>query len=40
MLFGNPPFKMKVSVEGVFVGDNAKVLQDFSKIHAPVQLFV
>lgn len=34
----NPPFKMKVSVEGVFIGDDFKELQTFSKIHAPAHL--
>ncbi|MEW6600941.1 MAG: protein-export chaperone SecB [Nitrospirota bacterium] len=32
------PFKMKVSVEGLFVSDNIKELQEFSKIHAPAHL--
>ena len=32
------PFKMKVSVQGLFVGDNPKELKDFSKIHAPAHL--
>ncbi len=33
-----PPFKMKVSVEGVFVCNNTKELKDFSKVHAPAHL--
>ncbi len=33
-----PPFKLKVSVEGTFVGDDAKELRNFSKIHAPAHI--
>lgn len=32
------PFKMKASVEGVFVGEEVKELQNFSNIHAPAHL--
>jgi preprotein translocase subunit SecB len=35
----NSPFKMKVSVEGVFVGDDSNELKMFSKVHAPAHLF-
>ena len=34
----NSPFKMNVSVEGVFIGANPKELKKFSEIHAPAHL--
>ncbi|MBI5408704.1 MAG: protein-export chaperone SecB [Nitrospirae bacterium] len=34
----NPPFVMKVSVEGTFTGDNFDELRKFSKVHAPAHL--
>jgi len=35
----NPPFQMKISVEGIFVTNDSKELEQFSKIHAPAHLF-
>lgn len=32
------PFKMKAEVEGLFAGDDAGKLKEFSKIHAPAHL--
>lgn len=34
----NKPFVMKVSVEGIFLGNDSESLQRFSKIHAPAHL--
>lgn len=34
----NQPFVMKVSVEGIFLGNDSESLQKFSKIHAPAHL--
>lgn len=34
----NPPFQMKVSVEGTFSGEDTNALRDFSKVHAPAHL--
>lgn len=34
----NAPFKMKVSVEGIFAGDDHKELKKFSEVHAPAHL--
>jgi preprotein translocase subunit SecB len=34
----NTPFKMAVSVEGIFTGEDPKALRDFSAIHAPAHL--
>jgi len=33
-----PPFVMKVSVEGIFIGNNIDDLKKFSKVHAPAHL--
>lgn len=35
----NQPFVMKVSVEGIFLGNDSESLQKFSKVHAPAHLF-
>ncbi len=35
----NPPFVMRVSVEGTFSAHDTKELQKFSKVHAPAHLF-
>jgi len=34
----NPPFMMKVSIEGIFTGDSFNDLKKFSKVHAPAHL--
>lgn len=33
-----PPFVMKASVEGIFIGNNIDDLEKFSKVHAPAHL--
>jgi len=34
----NPPFTMKVSVEGIFISENIKELKKFSEVYAPAHL--